>query len=313
MFQTQAALFVYAVSPVHMGAGTALGLIDNPIQRERHTGHPLINGSGLKGAVRHRQWAGGSQQRDRRETTLLTRLFGPPAGDADLHAGAVSFGDAQLVAFPIRSLRRGYVYASCPTALARAARLLTLCGIAHEIQPVATEPETCRIANPALPNDDRLHLEAFEFGATLDTGLMQTSTWLAEHALPAAGGKYFKAKLREDLVVLSDEDFAWFVNNACSVEPHVRINDETGTADDGGLFYTENLPPESLLLAPLLCSAERSGRDAALDAGAVLDTVLDGDPEGGIAGLNGLLLQVGGDATTGRGQVLLHAVRGGAR
>ena len=35
-----AAVFLYAVSPVHMGAGQAVDIIDNPIQRERHTEHP---------------------------------------------------------------------------------------------------------------------------------------------------------------------------------------------------------------------------------------------------------------------------------
>ena len=35
-----------------MGAGQAVGAINNPIQREVHTSHPLIAGSGLKGAVR---------------------------------------------------------------------------------------------------------------------------------------------------------------------------------------------------------------------------------------------------------------------
>ena len=53
MFEKNAALFLYAVSPVHMGAGQAIGVIDNPIQRERHTGHPCFAGSGIKGAVRH--------------------------------------------------------------------------------------------------------------------------------------------------------------------------------------------------------------------------------------------------------------------
>ena len=53
MFQKQAVVFLYAVSPVHMGAGSAVGVIDNPIQRERHTGHPCFAGSGIKGAVRH--------------------------------------------------------------------------------------------------------------------------------------------------------------------------------------------------------------------------------------------------------------------
>jgi CRISPR-associated protein Cmr4 len=51
MFEKKAAVFLYAVSPVHMGAGQAIGVIDNPIQRERHTNHPCFAGSGIKGAV----------------------------------------------------------------------------------------------------------------------------------------------------------------------------------------------------------------------------------------------------------------------
>jgi len=53
MFEKKAILFLYTVSPVHMGAGTATGIIDNPIQRERHTNHPSFAGSGIKGAIRH--------------------------------------------------------------------------------------------------------------------------------------------------------------------------------------------------------------------------------------------------------------------
>lgn len=105
MFEKRAVVFLYALSPVHMGAGSAIGVIDNPIQRERHTNHPCFAGSGIKGAVRH-----GFETLDG-DPNLIDRLFGP-ASDGDrtaLHAGAVSFGDAQLVAFPVRSLRHGYV------------------------------------------------------------------------------------------------------------------------------------------------------------------------------------------------------------
>jgi hypothetical protein len=37
MLERQASVFLYAVSPVHVGAGQAIGVIDNPIQREKHT------------------------------------------------------------------------------------------------------------------------------------------------------------------------------------------------------------------------------------------------------------------------------------
>ncbi len=94
-------------------------------------------------------------------------------------------------------------------------------------------------------------------------------------------------------MVLSDTDFGYLVEHATLVEPHVRINDATGTADDGGLFYTENLPPESLLIAPLFTSASRDSADDRLEAGDVMRTIRDV--------IDGKLLQIGGDATTGRG------------
>jgi CRISPR-associated protein Cmr4 len=101
--------------------------------------------------------------------------------------------------------------------------------------------------------------------------------------------------------VLSDTDFGYFAEHAMLVEPHVRIDEKTGTADDGGLFYTENLPPESLLIAPLMASATRSGKaDEKLQADEVLAQIK--------AVLSRGVLQMGGDATTGRGLVVATVV-----
>ena len=298
MFQRQAAVFLYAISPVHMGAGNAVGVIDNPIQRERHTGHPCFAGSGIKGALRHGFEAIGGDK------ALIDRLFGPASDSTTLHAGAVSFGDAQLVAFPVRSLKGGYVYATCPQMLARAQRLLTLIGIATAWQVPQVSDGDCLLANPDLLAGDKLHLEAFEYRAKLSTSLPALAADLAGRALPATTPyDFFRNKLTQDLVVLSDTDFGYFAQHATVVEPHVRIDPATGTASGTGLFYTENLPPESLLLAPLLASATRSGRaDDKLEADEVLVKLK--------TALNGKLIQLGGDATTGRGLVLVTVQEG---
>jgi len=309
MFQASQAVFIYCVSPLHMGAGTALGLIDNPIQRERHTGYPLIAGSGLKGAVRHHFWAQ-SQGGDRR---WLERLFGPDSGqNAATHAGAVSFADAQLLAFPVRSARHGFVYATSPLALARAARLLELTGQSPQWPAFTVQGQTCQVADAGLAGE--LALEVFQYRATHDPALANVAAWLADNALPAGDAyDFFRNKLKTELVMLPDEEFGYFVHHATVVEPHVRINDESGTADDGGLFYTENLPPESLLITAVMASVERYSKDAkpsdALDATGVLSAVLKGQDQAW-TGLEGSLLQIGGDATTGRGQVVLKTLGG---
>ena len=302
MFEASKIMFIYCVSPVHMGAGQAIGVIDNPIQRERHTNHPNMAGSGLKGALRHHLEAAWGDK------PLVARLFGPET-DASDFAGAVSFGDAQLVAFPVRSLRQAFVYAVSPVGLARLKRLAEIGGAKVEWTVPEPVPDGALVADDRVLNDARLVLEAFEFAAEKPPEIRSIAKWLARNALPADDANaYFRGKIEKDLVLLPDGAFSHFVENATVVEPHVRIDDDSGTAADGGLFYTENLPPESLLAAPVFASIERvprsGGREERKSAAEIMTLLADG-PEG-TRGLDGALLQIGGDATTGRGQVLLH-------
>lgn len=308
MFQAHAALFLYATSPVHMGAGQAFGLIDNPIARERHCEHPVFPGSGLKGAIRHRFHALPGWSDGEKGEKLLDRLFGPESQSGTLHAGAISLGDAQLVAFPVRCVKQGYVYATSAHALARAARLLAQLGIASvPAAPGAIASGKTCVANAELLDGDKLHLEAFEYAhdTAQAEALSAVAAWLAEHALPAGDAHaFFREKFKRDLVLLSDEDFNWFSKNATVVEPHVRIDNTTGSASDGGLFYTENLPPETLMLGSLMASRERSGKGETPAEGVLAQ----------VAGaIDGKLLQVGGDATTGRGLVAARVINGASR
>lgn len=298
MFTVQKTLFLYAVSPVHMGAGQAIGLIDNPIQREVHTHHPVLAGSGIKGAVRHRFYA--LAKGDDR----LNRYFGPDSRNASDFAGAVSFSDAQLVLFPVRCTKAGYVYATSPLVLARAKRLLEQSGLKAWMKtPAPAEANKCMVTDSHLLTNNKLHVEAYELAATPSPELKDIAKMLADYALPE-GQDFFKNKMITDLVLMHDDDFSYFVKNATSIEPHVRINPDTGVADGGGLFYTENLPPESLLIQNVMATAERS-KGGSSTADEVLAYVLSGD-----LGLNGKPLQVGGDATTGRGQVLVNVAGG---
>ena len=307
MFQAHAALFLYATSPVHMGAGQAFGLIDNPIARERHTEHPLFPGSGLKGAIRHRFHALPGWSEGATGERLLDRLFGPESQYGTLHAGAISLGDAQLVAFPVRSVKRGYVYATSAHALARAGRLLAQLGVAGmPALPQPVDSGSASVTNTGLLSGDKLHLEAFEYthAPAQAQALKAVARWLADNALPTGEAHaFFRDKFAADLVLLADNDFTWFTKNATVVEPHVRIDNDSGAAAKTGLFYTENLPPETLMLGSLMATRERSGK-AEMAAEAVLAQVK--------GAIDGQLLQVGGDATTGRGLVAARVITGTA-
>jgi CRISPR-associated protein Cmr4 len=316
MFEASQLIFYYAVSPVHMGAGSAIGAIDSPIQREVHTQHPMFAGSGLKGALRHhfnRAWSR-AEGDDRKPNSLINRIFGPDTGASDF-AGALSLSDAQLVALPVRSLKGGFAYVTSPLALARLHRLATQAGLTPNWAVPTAAENKAQTASSNLLTGKQLILEAFEFPAEVDDKLKTIATWLATHALPGDGSAFFADKLKTDLVLLHDTDFAHFARYAMVVEPHVRINDESGTAEAGGLFYVENLPPETLMVGLAQASIERfkkgsrhSDSAALLSATQILGEVFAGQ-DATQPGIGGKLLQIGGDATTGRGLVLVQNVQ----
>ena len=255
MFTAKRLMFLYAVTPVHMGTGTALGVIDNPIQRERHSEHPVFAGSGIKGALRQvaeNHWAGDPKK--------INRVFGPPKTGSE-HAGAASFSDGQIVAFPVRSLKEGYVYLTSPYALTRLFRLAQIAGVSDLISADLSNLSDTQavVLNNKLLSDGKLILESYAFELAADhAASKQVAEWLQDNTLPAIPGHdFFSKKLGTDLVVVNDTQFSFFVRNSTVVEPHVRIDDESGTAEDGGLFFTENLPPESLMVSLAMASIER--------------------------------------------------------
>lgn len=304
MFTEKRLMFLYAVTPVHMGAGTAIGVVDNPIQREVHTKHPVFAGSGIKGAMRDAapdSW---------KTNGLMDIIFGPEREGSD-HAGACSFADGQIVAFPVRCLKEGFVYITSPYALQRLARLAAIAGIADypQSQMPKLEETKALVLSDSLLADNRLILETYAFDPVGDgkDALSKVAEWIANNALPQGSAHdFFRKKLQSDLVLLNDCQFSFFVRNSTAVEPHVRINDSSGTADEGGLFFTENLPPESVMVSLAMASMERRKKgdpgEGSKEANALMEML--------IYSFGGKPLQIGGDATTGRGQVVVSFVGG---
>ena len=232
----QRILYIFTRTPLHIGAGASVGAIDQPVQRERHTGFPIIPGSSIKGVLRdHLSHVG-------RET--VSDLFGRGGSDEDFSAGKISFGEARLLAFPVRSARGSFALATSPLALQRFARDA---GIQH---PVPTSPEdmSCLAGDKVVISRNNVSgvvLEEYRFklnGPFPAAWEAELTQLLGDAVLSGAAGRF---------VLLSDGDLSHFALTACQVNQHVRIDDVTGTAEEGGLFNEEVVPSETLLYAPL--------------------------------------------------------------
>lgn len=97
MFKEAKALTILVETPLHAGSGSDLGIVDLPIQRERHTQHPKIEASSLKGCLREAfegQQAQHFPDLNHDYTSwYINPVFGPENGDE--HASALGVTDVE--------------------------------------------------------------------------------------------------------------------------------------------------------------------------------------------------------------------------
>ena len=276
-----AIMFLHALTGLHPGSGTALGVVDLPVQRERHTGWPIVPGSSLKGVMRSE-----SERRAGNDDEDTLAAFGPPTGDAREHAGATAFSDARILAFPVRSLAGIFAWTTCPAALSRLGRDLAIGGGALP-EFAAPEPGCvhCAEGSPLLADGDLVLLEEFEFRRT---GACGVADWIAERAVRDKGTG---ERLRSHLAVLHDDDFTHFVRHATEVVARVGLDYERKTVRKGALFYEECLPVETLFHSLVTASGSRRESRSA-GASEIMSWLAGNAPS---------VMQIGGGETVGRG------------
>jgi CRISPR-associated protein Cmr4 len=290
-------LYLFTRTPLHVGAGASVGAIDQPVQRERHTGFPIIPASSLKGSFAD-QWNDGLVTEETKDGIKKVRvnrkgdiaeaawLFGSD-NDKPAFAGSLIFSEARVLAFPIRSARGSYAWITSQLMLQRAKRDGVLSG------SIPAEPKDneaiFKSAGP-LALGGQIVLEEYCF--------TQTETYPTELASELGGlvdDDLFKS-ISDRLVILSNGMMSHFATTACDVAQHVRISDETGTAEGTGLFNQENVPADTLFYSVVSGAASRVpyGDLKERTEAHALQTFADKVARGKV-------FQFGGDASTGLG------------
>ena len=302
MFQQKKMLYLTVETPLHAGSGRGLGTVDLPIQRERTTGYPLVQASGVKGCLRAEADPKYSPNPKKLTPDEFLAVFGPDTDRASEYAGALSAGDARLLFFPVRSLAGVFAWVTCIDVLARFEREARMVGVSL---PWSVAGKAGPAANRAWSNGNKLEaggkivLEEFSFDPdpTQATFVKDVGDWAAGNILLSSNEyDYWKNALPEKLCVLSENAFRDFVLYGLEVQTHIKISPETKTVADGALWTSESLPVDSILYVPLMASDSRNPnfKMAAADVFTKL------------AGLGLERIQMGGDETTGQGMVALR-------
>ncbi|QDA31654.1 type III-B CRISPR module RAMP protein Cmr4 [Thermococcus indicus] len=324
-------LGLYAVTPLHPGSGSEISVIDLPIQRERHTGFPVIWGQSLKGVLRS---AFGDYELESREESgqklreiikaelleiekklksdipeeevkeLITRktelenlllsppmttaIFGPPTNRASEHAGAIAVGDAKILLFPVRSANGVFAYVTSPMVLERFKRDLQLAGRNADFEvPAVGKGKALVTGNSDVENNGRVILE--ELVLDVEDRVDEKVIDAIKLVLPEG------IDVSRRIVIVDDDVFSTFVRLSTEIVARVAIDASKGTVKQGGLWYEEFLPSDTLLYSVIIVGNPRGG---ALKSEEEVEETLRGFIT------DTRYLQVGGDETVGKGFVL---------
>lgn len=252
---------IYTLTPTHCGTGQTSGAVDLPVARESHTGLPILPSTSLKGAARDRMFQTPDDPSIDKNLKLLEEIFGSDTTDRETHPGNLLFTEARLVALPVRSLNRPFVYATCPLLLDRLDRDLRAWEIAGLFPDNWTRPrpqeDGAQVADESLFRRT-LVAEDLIYRAE-NVGRLPQLADLGEalgSLLPDAE-KATRERLARDLVVLPDQDLCDLTRRTLPVQariqlPRGRTTGEYRNDDDrsgsGNLWYEETLPPDCLFI-----------------------------------------------------------------
>jgi CRISPR-associated protein Cmr4 len=289
-------LFLYTETSLHAGVGSTVSTIDLPIQRERTTQFPIVQGSGIKGALRS------LFHNVEEKTSGVEAVFGAIKEVIEdgqrkqvSFGGAVSIGDARIVLFPVRSLAGVFAYTTCPAVLARVGRDVPSF---PRLDLIPKMEEAFVTDGNGVTASGKVVLEEFSFSSKESTTVRNIAKWLGENALPAGEEyAYWRNKVQSSLVILHDDAFRDFVQNSTEVVTRVKLDPAKKTVQEGALWTQEALPSDALLMSAVIVRSTRDGSNGTAEE--VVKWLTENIPA---------RIQLGGDETTGQGMVALRWV-----
>ncbi|MCW3996680.1 MAG: type III-B CRISPR module RAMP protein Cmr4 [Candidatus Bathyarchaeota archaeon] len=291
MFEKALIFYLYAETPLHPGSGSSINSpVDLPIQRERHTDFPMIQGSSMKGVLRAYAKEIGFTDDD------VIKIFGAEGEEAG--AGYVSVTDARILAFPVRTLAGVFGWITCPLILNRYKRDLTIANaeVAWNI-PSVEKPNVIIVKDDSnIKIGQSVYIEEAKLISKSANGF--DAVWAAiSQAVP--GNKeydFIRNKINVDLGIVDDEVFRDMASLTTEVTARIAIDQNTGAVKRGALWYEEALPTDSLMYSLILLPKRFRNGCTSSD---IVNKLLN---------FNGKVINVGGDETIGRGFVRVRVV-----
>lgn len=238
-------VFYHCITPLHMGSGTELGIVDLPIQRERHTGFPKMEASGIKGAFR------ALSEKLSEGKGEIDKIYGPETKENEQEAsmGELQFGDGRILLLPVRSAKGIFAWVTCPYVLDRFIRECVEEQNRVEWETLLTEAFKLIDTKAILLDSNSdiaveqsvVILEDFKFEVGTEVGMLNIEN--------------IPERLKKHILIITDEVFSYFCEMATEIITRIRIGDD-GVVEDGALFTEEFVPEETVFYTVMQAKKE---------------------------------------------------------
>ncbi len=292
--------FYHCHTPLHIGSGTTLDVIDLPIQREAHTNFPVMPSSSIKGVIRAEYGLKKTgfptnedfpekpedcpSNIDENKCKEFFEIFG--YGDKE---GNIIFTDGKILLFPVKSVKGVFAWITCPLVLERFVRDIgESLNLTEEIKKINDNEAIAgkdiligdENSNNNGSNEKYLVLEEISFKVS------NNNTNILNNIISQLPNNLKNEIPANKVAIISNERFSYFVKNHTEVNARIRIDQTTGTVDKttGGLWYEELVPAETVFYNLILSRTDEQKN---------LEKIQKF--------MNEKIFQFGGDETLGRG------------
>lgn len=278
------------LTALHVGTGQGVGVVDLPIARSKATNLPIVPGSGLKGVLRSFLTPEGDTAKEgEMDKKDIQTLFGPDNQLEEAHAGAIAFGDAQLLLLPIRSFAGTVAYATCGYILRQYKRdmatELNVPNITDNTARITQDSKLMITANTVALED--LDIESHQTQLTDDWATLITNNLYPDSVMDAT---QWRDEIAKRFILLPDDIFSFLADTATEIRTRIRIDQETRVVQAGALWTEENLPAETVLWGVIGITQSRD-KNQKRTAQELADLLPHQE----------MRLQIGGKHTVGRG------------
>lgn len=282
IYETLGLVYFWCETELFPGGEREVGPVDLTVQRN-FKGIPYMRSSSIKGALR-------SFYELRNQMDDANLLFGSTE-----QAGSIMLGNAEILAFPVKADRGLFLYVTSQSQISAYVREAAKSG--KDIKEELWSFESGEALSAELEGEVDLMDGRYSLTLKKDKNLKTLAESIVEDAIPkidstpAPGYSYLESKLKK-LILVNDTTFRELANNGLIIVLRIALDYERKAVvpERKAMFYQELIPEGTLLFAPLMKTFRSEQYQKEIDS---FTKLLKG----------GLLLNLGGDETTGKGVV----------